>query len=312
MAGKQAFDREVTRRGFLGMGVAAGGAVVLGDKLALAAGAAAGKTDVWVLHGTDKKKLMDAALKVIADNGGFGKDVKKLTLKINAAWWSTPEQGGNTNPELADTFLKGCKSQGIKQLVMPENPVQPAEKTFPQSGLLAVAKSNGVPMIDLKSDEKLFKEVEFPKGKRLKKAMVGKDFLETDALVNMPVAKHHGGAGLTIALKNWMGSVKDRRFLHRNNLQQCIADFATFIKPTWTIVDATRIMLTRGPRGPSKDMKKPDLLIVCKDQVAADAYTATLFPKNLADRARHIQVAGQMKLGTTDLTQLAVHKIEAT
>ena len=311
MAGKQAFDREVTRRGFLGMGVAAGGAVVLADELALAAGE---KTDVWVLHGTVKKKLMDAALKVIADNGGFGKSVKKLTLKINAAWWSTPEQGGNTNPELADTFLKGCRGQGIKQLVMPENPVQPAEKTFPQSGLLAVAKSNGVPMIDLKSDEKLFKEVEIPKGKRLKKVVVAKDFLETDALVNMPVAKHHGGAGLTICMKNWMGAVATdvRRFFHRNDLHQCIADFSTFIKPNWAIVDATRIMLDRGPRGPSKNMKKLDLLIVSKDQVAADIYTATLFPEQTAGRAKHLKIATEMKLGTTDFSQMAIHKIEVS
>jgi uncharacterized protein (DUF362 family) len=311
MASREALDSGVTRRGFLGMGVAAGGAALLGDRLALGAGE---KTDVWVLHGTDKKKLMEAGLKVIADNGGFGKDVKKLTLKINSAWWSTPEQGGNTNPELVDTFLKGCKSQGIKQLVMPENPVQPAGKTFPQSGLLAVAKSNGVPMIDLKSDEKLFKEVEIPKGKRLKKAMVGKDFLETDVLVDMPVAKHHGGAGLTICMKNWMGAVANdvRRFFHRNDLHQCIADFSTFIKPNWAMVDATRIMLDRGPRGPSKNMKKLDLLIVSKDQVAADIYTATLFPEQTAGRAKHLKIAAEMKLGTTDLSQMAIHKIEVS
>ncbi|MGB2821597.1 MAG: DUF362 domain-containing protein, partial [Phycisphaerae bacterium] len=286
MANEHAFDGEVTRRGFLGMGVAAGGAVLLGGRLALAAEA---KTDVWVIHGTDKKKLMDAALKVISDSGGFGKDVKKLTLKINAAWWSTPEEGGNTHPELVDTFLKGCKGQGIKQLVMPEHPVQPAGKTFPRSGLLAVAKSNGANMIDMGSAENLWKDVALPKAKNLKNAQMPKDILETDALVNMPVAKHHGGAGLTIAMKNWLGSVKDRRFLHRNDLHQCIADLHTFIKPTWTVVDATRIMLDRGPKGPTKNMKKLDLLIVSRDQVAADVYTATLFPKETAARAKHLQ-----------------------
>jgi uncharacterized protein (DUF362 family) len=315
MAGEERYPcgRPVSRRGFLGMGVAGGGALLLGEKLTRAAEAAGGaKTDVWVLHGEDKKKLMQQAMKVIAENGGFGKAVKKLTLKVNAAWRSTPEEHGNTHPELVDTFLKGCKDQGIKELVMPEHPVQPASQTFPRSGLLAVAKSNGVAMIDMRSDEKLFKEVESPKAKSLTKALVTRHVLETDALVNMPVAKHHGGAGLTISLKNWMGAVKDRRFLHRNNLHQCIADFATFIRPAWSIVDATSLMLDRGPKGPSKNMRKLDLLVVSKDQVAADAYTATLFPKALAAKAAHIRIAADMKLGVGDLSQMAIHKIEVS
>jgi len=282
MTRERTCDPEVTRRDLIRMGLAGGSAMLLAGRLGAApeaaVGAAAGKTDVWVFHCKDNKKLMQACLKQIADSGGFGKGVKKLTLKINAAWWRTPEQGANTHPELVDTFLKGCRDQGIKEMVMPENPVDSAAKSFPKSGLLAVAKANNVPMIDLRSDEKLFQDVEIPKAKRLKKAQVGKHFLETDALVNMPVAKNHGSARLTMAMKNWMGSVRDRRFFHRNNLSQCIADYSTFIKPTWTIIDATRIMLTRGPKGPSKNMKTPHLLILSRDQVAADAYTSTLFP----------------------------------
>jgi len=299
----------LTRRGFLGAGVVGGGALLLGGRVALAA---EGKTDVWVLHGTDKKKLMDAAVKVIADHGGLGKDVKKLTLKVNAAWYSTPDEGGNTHPELVDAFLKGCKDQGVKDVVLPEHPVQPANKTFPRSGLLAVAKSNSAAMIDMRSDAKLWKDVKLPAAKNLKAAQMPAHVLETGALINMPVAKHHGSAGVTIAMKNWLGSVKDRRFLHRNDLHQCIADLASFLKPTWTIVDATRIMLDRGPKGPTKNMKKPDLLIVSKSQVSADAYAATLFPKATADRAKYIQMAADMKLGETDVSKLAIHKMEVS
>ena len=71
-------------------------------------------------------------------------------------------------------------------------------------------------------------------------------------------------------------------------------------------------MLDRGPKGPTKNMKKLDLLIVSKDQVAADVYTATLFPKETAGRAKHLQIAAEMKLGTTDISQMAVHKIEVS
>jgi uncharacterized protein (DUF362 family) len=166
-------------------------------------------------------------------------------------------------------------------------------------------------MIDLQGDAKQFKEVELPNGRKLKAALVGKDFLETDALVNMPVAKHHGGAELTMAMKNWMGAVKDRQAWHRNDLHQCIADFSTFIKPTWTIIDATRIMLDRGPKGgPGANLKELNLLIVAKDQVAADVYTASLFPGKGPDKVKYLTIAAEMKLGVTDPASFDVHKME--
>ena len=312
MAERHCVDREVTRRDFIRMGVAGGGAIVLAGRVAVPAEAKPKKTDIWVFRGTDKKKMMTACLKQIAKQGGFGKDAKKLTLKVNAAWWRTPEQWANTNPVLVDTFLKGCKDQGIKEIVIPENPVDPASRSFPRSGLLDVAKSNSVKMIDLRSDPGHFKEVELPKAKRLKKAEVGKHFLETDVVVNMPVAKHHGGASLTIAMKNWMGSVRDRRFWHRNDLHQCIADYSTFIKPKWIIVEAIRVMLDRGPKGPSKNMQKLDRLVLATDQVAADAYVASLLPARFRQRARFLTIAGEMKIGVTDVSQMAIHEIEVS
>ena len=302
----------VTRRDLIRLGIAGGGALALGETAAWSAEGEKGKTDVWVFHGTDKPKLMRAVLKTIGDNGGFGSRAKKLTLKVNAAWWRTPEQASNTNPELVDAFLKGVRDMGIKEIVMPEHPVDAAKNSFPRSGLLGAAKANSATMIDLGSEKKLFREVELPGAKRLTKARIARDVLETDALVNMPVAKHHGSAGLTMAMKNWLGSVEDRRFLHRNNLLQCIADLSTLIKPSWTVIDALRIMLSKGPKGPSEDMKTCNVLVVSKDQIAADAYAATLFPEKLRKQAKYIQIAGEMKLGTVDIARMAVHKVEVS
>ena len=64
--------------------------------------------------------------------------------------------------------------------------------------------------------------------------------------------KNHGGANLTISMKNHMGIVWDRGFFHQNDLQQCIADICTLQKKAvLNVVDAYRIMKTNGPRGRS-------------------------------------------------------------
>jgi uncharacterized protein (DUF362 family) len=298
----------LSRRDFVKTGLAGGAGLILG-KYKLFADEI--KPDVWVFHGSDKTKLINSCLEVINKNGGLGKNVKTLALKVNAAWARTPEQGATTHPDLIDAFLKGCKTLGIKNIVLPEHSCHRAKQTFNMSGILKVAKANRASMIDLGSKKKYFIDVNLPEARILKKARVARQFLESDVVINMPVAKHHHGATLTIAMKNWLGAVEDRGFFHRNNLHQCIADLCTLIKPAWTIIDATRIMLDRGPQGPTKNMKYPDLLILSRDQVAADVYTSTLFVDNPL-KVEYIKIAGEMHIGQNDLSKITVHKIEVT
>jgi len=135
------------------------------------------------------------------------------------------------------------------------------------------------------------------------------DFLNADAFVNMPVCKNHGGAGLSISLKNWMGSVRERRDWHKDSMQQRIADSISVFRPAWTIVDATRVMLKNGPQGPSPDMNVANMLVLSKDQVAADSFCAQEFWKGKT-KATHIQLAADMGLGVADLSKIDIARLE--
>ncbi|MCM8825336.1 MAG: DUF362 domain-containing protein, partial [Candidatus Omnitrophica bacterium] len=122
-------------------------------------------------------------------------------------------------------------------------------------------------------------------------------------LINVPVAKVHGSqAKITISMKNWMGAVKDRGFFHRTDLNQCIADISSFLKPAFTIVDATRILLTKGPQGPG-EVKETRTVFGGLDFVALDAYGATLLGINPSE-VKHLQIAEKMNLGRADLSKV--------
>lgn len=267
------------------------------------------KTDVWVFKGADNQALMAACMETIFANGGFGPNAKTVALKVNAAWERTPEQAANTHPDLVDVFLEKALASGVR-VVMPEHPCHRAQKSFPASGIQAVAEKHNVKMIDLKTEKKSFKEVEIPAGKTLKKEQVAREFLEADAVVNMPVAKHHGGGKLTISMKNWMGAVEGRKMWHAMGLHQCIADFSSFMKPTWAIVDATACMTSKGPQGPSEDMIYPQQVILSKDQVAADTVTALLFHDNPLEAVNYLAIARDMGIGETDTANMNIHNIE--
>lgn len=107
-----------------------------------------------------------------------------------------------------------------------------------------------------------------------------------------------------------MGIVWDRGYWHRNDLHQCIADFATFKKPDLTIVDAYNVMMRNGPRGVSvNDLSPLKSLIISRDIVAADAAAAKIFGME-PDDVPYIKIADKMKVGTKDLSKLNIHRIK--
>jgi uncharacterized protein (DUF362 family) len=262
---------------------------------------------VVVVHGTDIPRMLQTGIDALGGWGAFVQKGQRVTLKVNAGWASTPEQGANTHPALVESGIRSCKAAGAVSIVIPENPCSPSEKSFEMSGIGAAAERAGAKIYE-PEDGKDFQAVEIPQGRILKTAGVVRDVLDTDCLINMPVAKSHKGGTLTASMKNWMGAVRDRGFWHRNGLHQCIADFSTFIKPRLIIVDAARIMATNGPRGPGK-METPNQIILGTDPVAVDAYAATLFQME-PFAVPYIQIAHEMGIGCGDLSKVEIQHLQ--
>lgn len=302
-------DSNFSRRDFLRTGLVAGAAMLIPGKVSIAEEEGVKKPKVWVYTGTDKPKIMESVLKTIKENGGFGKDVKKITLKVNAAWARTPEQAANTNPELIEAFITGVKKDGITEVIVPEFGCVAWDANWEKNGIKAAVERAGGTMINLSEKKDLFKKVDIPKGVKVKTAEIATSFTDPGCLVNMPVAKHHGATRTSIALKNWMGAVQDRGTWHAKELHQCLVDFATFLQPKWTIVDATRVMTTNGPQGPGQ-VKEENQVIVSQDQVAADAYAATLVVDRTKVKLSYLDLAKAAKLGETDIAKMEVIKID--
>lgn len=292
--------RPIDRREFLKTSAAVAATVALAPQR-LFAQAASATPRVVAVHGTDIARMLKTGIEALGGWGAFVKTGGRVTLKPNAAWASTPEQGANTHPALVEECIRACLAAGAAAVVIPENPCSPSEKSFEMSGIGAAARRAGARLYE-PDDDKDFRTVAVPRGQKLKQVDVVRDVLETDCLINLPVAKNHGGAGLTVSMKNWMGSVRDRGFWHRNGLHQCIADCSTVIKAHLIVVDATRIMVAKGPRGPGP-LEYPNQIVFGTDPVAVDAYAARLF--NLAPFSiPYIQLAHDMDIGCGDLEKI--------
>lgn len=270
------------------------------------AGSADKAATIYVVHGSDPKRMLAAGIARLGGWARFVKPRQSVTLKPNAAWASLPEQGGNTSPVLVECCIQECLRAGASAVVVPEKSCSPTKDAFERSGISAAVKRAGGRMYA--PERRHFTRVAIPRGINLKEADVVRDVLEAPCLINLPVAKSHGGATLTLSMKNWMGSVVDRGYWHTHNLHQCIADFSTLIKPSLIIVDALRIMLTNGPQGPGK-LAFPNQLIFGTDPVAVDAYAATLFNKQPFD-VRYIKMAHDLGVGCGELEQVMIVHVD--
>ena len=76
------------------------------------------------------------------------------------------------------------------------------------------------------------------------------------------------------------------------------------VRPTLVVLDGTTTMMHNGPTGGSlSDLKNTNTMIVSTDQVAADAFGASLLDKTVTDLA-FIKKAEAVGLGTADFRSL--------
>lgn len=303
--------RDFLKKGF-GAGIIAGTTFSLAGVNSLFAGTnyqvQKGGYDLVAVRGGEPEVMFDRGIEAMGGMRKFVKSGQTVVVKPNIGWDVTPERAGNTHPKLVKRIVQHCFQAGAKDVFVFDNTCDNWIRCYKTSGIEDAVKEAGGKMMP-GNTENFYKEVSIPKGKRLKSAKVHELILNSDVFINVPVLKNHGSARLTIALKNLMGIVWDRRFWHRNDLHQCIADFGTFKKPDLNVIDAYYVMKQNGPRGVSvDDVVTMKSLVLSTDMVAADAASARLFGLEPADIG-HIKIADEMGIGVMDLSKLNIHRI---
>jgi uncharacterized protein (DUF362 family) len=265
--------------------------------------------DLVAIKGGEPEVMFDKAMEAMGGISAYVKKGQTVLVKPNIGWDVVPERAGNTNPKLVKRVIQQCIQAGAKQVYVFDNTCDKWDRCYSNSGIEQAVKDAGGTLVP-GNTENYYQEVSIPGGKKLTTAKVHELVLESDVFINMPVLKSHSGAKLTICMKNLMGIVWDRGYWHRNDLNQCIADYATYAqKPTLNIVDAYRVMMKNGPRGVSEaDVSLMKSLIISSDMVAADAAATKVFGIS-PDDVPYIGIADSMGVGSMKLDNLNIHRI---
>ena len=227
-----------------------------------------------IVHGTDPFRMVKAAVDRLGGIGRFILAGERVVVKPNVAWDRLPEQAANTNPLVVGAIVRLAREARPGSVVVTDVSLNDPVRCFDRSGVRAAAEEAGgkiwIP------GERDFLPVDL-KGELLKVWPVSRTFLETDRVINAPVVKHHSLCGSSLAQKNWYGVLGGRRNQLHQKIHTSISDLASALRPTLTVMDATRVLMKNGPTGGSLgDVKEFNTIIAGTDEVAIDAYSMGL------------------------------------
>ena len=302
--------REFLKRAAIGVATAGLATELSGldpEALEGSAEAASGPT-IAVASKKDPAGLVRAAVEAVGGMRSFVKKGDTVLVKPNMGWARRPEQAATTNPEVVAEIVRLCRQAGAREVKVVDHAVdRPDSLLLRMTGIADAAKKAGA-RVAMASSPALYEKVSLRRGKALTSAEVMRDLLRADVFINVPIAKVHNSTVLTLGIKNLLGIIWDRGAFHRStSLDQAMVDLATQIRPHLTILDAVRILLTNGPKGPGRtDDRK--IVVAGTDMVAVDAYGASLFGMK-ASQIGHIRLAGASGLGESDLKRVRVKHV---
>jgi uncharacterized protein (DUF362 family) len=305
---------ELSRRRFIQFGLATSISTLIGSQgsIPITLGETDPKTDkIVVAENGTPTELVSGAFQALGGIAGFVSQGDKVLIKPNASFAYAPERATTTSPDVAAAVIDLCYEAGASEVILADHLLMsPASVTLERNGLREAAERHGAEfeVLGKRSD---FELVEIEGSRVLGETEIAKTCLNSDVLINLPVLKHHSSTDSTIGIKNLMGLVYDRGAFHRKGLEECIAELSLVIKPDLTIVDATRALLSNGPRGPG-DVVEIGKMVAGVDPVSVDLSSLALgFSLGYPDfelngvRNRYISYAANLGVGDGDPVSVA-------
>jgi uncharacterized protein (DUF362 family) len=264
--------------------------------------------DLVVARGGEPQILVERALAAI---GGMERFVPKdgwVIIKPNICnSYNSFEYASTTNPLVVAALVRLCLGAGAKKVQVMDSPFGgTAANAYVSSGIAEQVGLAGGEMIDMPGFK--FKEVAVKDPVKLKSCFIYEDVFKADLVINVPIAKTHSLAKLTLGMKNMMGLIQNREYFH-SWMGERLTDLNRKIHPALTVIDAIRILTANGPTGGNlDDVKQLDTIIVSTDVVAADSYATGLFGLRPEDVGSIVE-ATKVGFGESDLNNLRIEEL---
>ncbi|MEM3640659.1 MAG: DUF362 domain-containing protein [Candidatus Bathyarchaeia archaeon] len=225
---------------------------------------------------------------------------KPMLIKPNYINAKHPSTGITTDSRVVEGIVKFLKEHGKSNIIIGEGSGwADTFQAFKIAGIDKVAERWNVKLFDLNKD--CFVDVYPPNPLALKSVKVAKTALES-LIISVPKLKLHRLATVTLGIKNMMGALASKGAMHNGRLNENIADLASVLKPSLTVIDG--IIAGEGHETSGNPVEM-NLVIAGTDPVAVDAVGAAVMGVSPAN-VKHLVLAEKKGLGTCRLENIEV------
>jgi len=206
---------------------------------------------------------------------------KSVLIKPNAGRKVPPGMGITAHPQAVEAVIDLMLEKGASKVAVGESPILGVKtmEAFESTGIGAIARKKGVPLIDMDARKPVIREVR--NGRVLDTLRFCADIYDFDMIVSVPVAKAHMHTQVSLGIKNMKGCLwrKEKVRLHQlqykkgtsfpeKTLDSAIADMTSLLLPDLTVLDAYVGMEGMGPS--SGEQVKSDFALASFNALAAD------------------------------------------
>ncbi|MFQ6131780.1 MAG: DUF362 domain-containing protein [Armatimonadota bacterium] len=249
--------------------------------------------------GRSPAELVTAAVEAIGGMAAFVQAGDAVVIKPNLGFATPPVQGATTHPEVLSEVIRLVKAERPGEVIVCDRPIDGGD-LFKVNGAEAVCQAEQVSLYAA-VNENMFEDVLIG-GEHVRRQPIIKDILECDVYIDLPVAKQHNATDVCLSMKNQLGSIWRPQDFHNWGLHECIAELAKALRPTLSIIDAVRVLLTEGPKGPGY-VEPMNTVLAGVDMVSLDIEGAKVVGYGIEDineGQNHLSYAATLEVGLSE------------
>lgn len=268
--------------------------------------AAPGAKVLGVARGGNWEPMLHMAIAAIGGIEHFIRKGDVVLIKPNVAFDRSPKLGATTNPEVLAALIRLVQAAGAAEVRVADNPIESPESCFAKSGIAEAALRNGAKLY-LPSPSS-FEMLEVPGAKLIARwPFFYRPFRGVDKVIGVAPIKDHNLCHASMCTKNWYGLLGGRRNQFHQDIHNIVADLALMIRPTFVILDGSRILMKNGPTGGDlSDVAAGRTLVAATDQIAADAFGWSQLLGRTGDLPQYLHNANVRGLGEPDWRKVSI------
>ena len=261
---------------------------------------------VTLTYGTQTLKMVRSLMEKTGALDALGRD-DTVVIKPNLVASRKDWIGVDTDPRVVEALILLLKERGISRITVGDGAGMgnSATRAFSLCGYTKLAKRYGLELVDLEKDR--FRRLEVPVDGPFRSLEIAGTVLDCDFLISVPLMKAHYQTLMTCSLKNLKGVMprSQKTAFHGRGLHRAIAQLASVVTPDLILVDGLHGNLTSET---GRDPVAIGMMMAGTNPVEIDSLVANILgyaPRSI----KHIAHAEDAGLGTTDLEQISVQRL---